>query len=61
MLCGMSNQPTERIVLPTLTLEHQAGKLTVLYLTKTSGKVRAPIDAKQLERWVARQIRAGIV
>jgi hypothetical protein len=52
----------ERIKLQQLVLEHKRGsaELIAVYETLKSGTIRQPIDAEQLRRWVARQIRESV-
>jgi hypothetical protein len=52
----------ERIRLQQLVLEHKRGseELVAVYQTQRAGTIRQPIDAEQLRRWVARQIRESV-
>ena len=61
MLCGMKKPPTTKICVSERVILEQPYLGELLALIKTSGGVmRLPIDVKQLERWLMRQLRAEI-
>ena len=61
MLCGMKRTIPQTIKVSQRALLEQTGldDLTAIIVTN-GGTLRLPIDRKQLERWVLRQLRAEI-